>query len=373
MHSHPIAHHSKTWRKVPRTSGLYLYVPSGMYHARVRHGGKLYRESLETKDAALAKRKLRDFKDRLDRTDPKFGKITLADWLTDFYAPTLRGAPGALKAKERIIARIKRTWPFARTQPMKDLKKSQVLTWLNEHYGEWSESYWNSALSLIRDALNMAVDDRLLIENPIAGVKYQKREKPIRPTPTWEQFRQIIADVRGQQFNADAQDSGDFLEASGLLGLGQAELASLTRADVDLDAGLITTFRHKTRQGFTVPIFPQARALIERLCKGKRPSQRLFVLDQARKALANSCRRLGFVNESGEPTFSHRSLRRMFVVRCIEKGIDIKTIAEWQGHRDGGRLILSAYSHVRRPHSDAMAQLLTTAEPENVVAFEQAQ
>jgi len=37
-----------------------------VYHARVGHGGKLYRESLKVKDLALAKRKLRDFKDRLE-------------------------------------------------------------------------------------------------------------------------------------------------------------------------------------------------------------------------------------------------------------------------------------------------------------------
>jgi len=48
-----------------------------VYHARVGHGGKLYRESLKVKDLALAKRKLRDFKDRLERTDPRLGKIAL--------------------------------------------------------------------------------------------------------------------------------------------------------------------------------------------------------------------------------------------------------------------------------------------------------
>ena len=37
---------------------------------------------------------------------------------------------------------------------------------------------------------------------------------------------------------------------------------------------------------------------------------------------------------------SHRSFRRMFITRAIEKGVDVKVIAEWQGHRDGGRLIL---------------------------------
>jgi len=64
--------------------------------------------------------------------------------------------------------------------------------------------------------------------------------------------------------------------------------------------------------------------------------------------------RLGF------PSFTHRALRRMFITRAIERGVDVKVIAEWQGHRDGGRLILQTYSHVRPEHSNRMAALMTT-------------
>jgi integrase len=67
------------------------------------------------------------------------------------------------------------------------------------------------------------------------------------------------------------------------------------------------------------------------------------------------------------PAYSHRSFRRMFITRAIEKGIDVKVIAEWQGHRDGGKLILDTYSHVNRAHSHRMAQLMNDAEPENVL------
>jgi hypothetical protein len=45
----------------------------------------------------------------------------------------------------------------------------------------------------------------------------------------------------------------------------------------------------------------------------------------------------------------------------------VKVIAEWQGHRDGGKLILATYSHVRPEHSNRMAQLMTTEEPVNVL------
>jgi site-specific recombinase XerD len=53
----------------------------------------------------------------------------------------------------------------------------------------------------------------------------------------------------------------------------------------------------------------------------------------------------------------------MFITRAIEKGVDVKVIAEWQGHKDGGKLILDTYSHVRPVHSQRMAQLMSDAEP----------
>jgi hypothetical protein len=50
--------------------------------------------------------------------------------------------------------------------------------------------------------------------------------------------------------------------------------------------------------------------------------------------------------------------------------LDVKVIAEWQGHKDGGKLILDTYSHVNRAHSERMAQLMIDHEPENVIPIE---
>ena len=57
----------------------------------------------------------------------------------------------------------------------------------------------------------------------------------------------------------------------------------------------------------------------------------------------------------------------MFITRAIEKGVDVKVIAEWQGHKDGGKLILDTYSHVNDVHSQRMAAFMTDGEPENVI------
>jgi integrase len=99
------------------------------------------------------------------------------------------------------------------------------------------------------------------------------------------------------------------------------------------------------------------------LCEGKAHDARVFKISDAKKALAGASRRLDY------PPFSQRSLRRMFITRAIQKGVDVKVIAEWQGHQDGGKLILDTYSHVHPVHSRRMAQLMSDAEPENVVAF----
>src|SRR5260370_22303781 len=103
----------------------------------------------------------------------------------------------------------------------------------------------------------MAVNDKIIVENPAKGLTYRKRKKPIRETPTFEQFKQIVADIRAQRFNADAEQSADFVEFLGLAGLGQADAASITHSDVDLDAGRIIVYRHKTDVGSAIPIYHQ--------------------------------------------------------------------------------------------------------------------
>jgi integrase len=247
---------------------------------------------------------------------------------------------------------------------MRDIAPSQADLFLAQF--EFGAASQNAFVTVLRELFDFALRDNCIAKSPCAHLKFRKREKPIRLTPTFEQFKAIIADVRAQRFNADAQDSADFLEFLGLAGLGQAEAASLTRADINFDVGelgQIITFRHKTSRGFAIPVFPQLRPLLERLCEEKSNGDPLFKIRDAKKALAGACRRLGL------PAFSQRSFRRMFVTRAIQLGVDVKTISEWQGHRDGGKLILDTYSHVNPVHSQRMAQVMSPTEPQNVIEF----
>jgi integrase len=354
------------WTKIKRQIGLYRYEPTGQYFARVRHAGKLHRSKLGTTDYELAKRKLADFKRDLDRIDHTKGNKSFVAVLDD-YDKTLTGSSSTLADKRVIIEKLRQMLFGAATLPLRIIKPSQIEAWLAKHYGDKSASYYNSALTVIRSALDMAVRDKIITDNPAVSLKYRKRKQPIRDTPSFEQFQQIVANIREQKFNREAEKSADFVEFLGLAGLGQAEAASIKRKDVDFEAQRIICYRHKMDVGFAIPIYPQLRPLVEKLCTGKANTDRLFSISEARKALGNACKRLGF------PNFTHRSLRRMFITRAIELGVDVKVIADWQGHRDGGMLILRTYSHVRPQHSQRMAQLMTAEYPTNVVPMESAE
>ena len=342
---------------------LYRY-RNGTYYARFKSGGKEIRCSLETTDRKLAERNLTTKKDDQSQIDRSQGKLTLAE-LCDRYLKTVQHQkPKTIERKTFIVGRIKTDWPTGQLTQVGKIKPSDADLWLSRYrFGSASR---NLHISCLKELFNSAARDRIITVSPAAHLRYAKREKPIRLTPTFEQFKAIVADVRAQLLNADAWDSADFLEFLGLAGLGQAEAGSLTPADIDLAAGQIITYRHKTSTGFAIPIFPQVRRLLERLCEGKAHDERVFKILDAKKALTGACRRLGY------PPFSQRSLRRMFITRAIERGVDVKVIAEWQGHKDGGKLILDTYSHVNRAHSQRMAQLMTTdTEAENVISIGQ--
>lgn len=349
--------------------GLYRYSTSGVYFAHVRIHGKLFRESLRVTDRKLANRKLAAFRANKSNVDPKLAKITIAE-LCHRYAETLAHlSASSIKAKRGILTRLKSEWPEGKFALLKSIKPSHCEKWLAKQSLRLGRSHYNAYLQVLRDVFRFAMRDGMLADNPAAHLKYLKRGRPLRLTPSWEEFRAIVENIRAQLFNADAQDSADFVEFIGLSGLGRAEAASLSWDDIDFDREQIITYRHKTRTGFALPLFPQLRPLLERLQSNRTgvPNERVFAIRDAKKAIAGACRRLKL------PPHSHRSFRRMFITRAIEKGIDVKVIAEWQGHRDGGKLILDTYSHVNRAHSKRMACLMTDEKPGNVVSLNLAQ
>jgi integrase len=344
---------------------LYRNSSSRTYYALVKVRGKQFKQSLKTKDLPEAKRKLRDYRASLEVAKPYSGRVTVKTVCESFRTTFQDQSESTRQNKEIMLAKFEDR--FGETL-MRNLSKSEVLGWLASL--PYSTSWRNQHLRLIRAMLRLAVDDGLIFRSPLEGVKEKKVEKPIRHTPTREQFQAIVASIRAQSAADTRDESADFVEFLGLAGLGLAEVSSLRWADVDMERSQIITYRHKTRAGFAVPIYPQTRPLLDkRYALATRHTEtkpsandKIFGVSDPKKAIEAACLRLGYIRLSQDgkklPLYSSRSFRRLFITNAIERGVDIKVIAQWQGHRDGGKLLLDTYSHVRPEHSENMAKLM---------------
>lgn len=328
-----------------------------MYYARFRTLGKLIHRSLKTNDRELAKRRLKDEIEKATKTDPACGKLTLGDLVASYEEKLKQYAEKTIATRQSILNIFKRTWKHGLAVAVKAVTPAHLELWLADRKRHFGKATYNEYVRVLRQIFDLAVKMRGLAESPAAGITELRREQPIRLTPTWEQFLAIVADLRSVWSPRGGEETADLVEFMGRAGVGGAECANLRGEHIDFAAGRISLYRKKTDTGYVIPIFPQVMPLLERLqAKGKiKQGEQAFRVENPKNGLAAACKRLGY------PAFTPRSLRRCFITRAVELGVDFKTIAAWQGHRDGGVLIAKTYSHLRSEHSDAMAKKLVAA------------
>ncbi len=328
---------------------VYRYESSGTYFAIFRVQGKLKKKKLKSRSLREAKMEAARLKEKTAGLVPGAGRYTLAALADRHLATTAHLSASTRLRNAGIVAKLKE-WPGA-SRPADSLTRSELLGWLNESTAGLSTDSRNKHLLLLRAIFDLAVRDRLLAESPLRDEKISKPPDPERLIPSEQEVRAIIENIRDQCYNADAADSANFVELLLLSGLGNSEAAALRWRDVDWDGNRISAYRNKTDTGFHIPLYPRLRAFLESLPRGE-PDDRVLAVRNVRKALGNACKRLGL------PNYTHRAIRRCFIRGAVERGIDFQTIASWQGHRDGGKLIAQVYSFLRDDHSQEMAKRL---------------
>ncbi len=308
--------------------------------------------SLNTTDREIAGRNLKVELAKLKNTDPQKSKMTL-EALLGLYEQSITGLAEHTKATRKSILKVfKDTWPHGLQIQVSAISPGQLQIWLSQQQSRLKNSSYNEYLRFLRHIFTLAINHKVIAESPVTSFKQLRVEKPVRQTPSWDEFVKLVADIRNQKYNCDAQDSADLVEFMGRAGVGTAECANLKGEHIDLINGRITLYRVKTDIGYVVPLYPQVKVLLERMnTEGKiKRGESVFRVKDPKRALDAACTRLKF------PKYSSRALRRCFITRAVEMGIDFKTISAWQGHQDGGVLIAKTYSHLRTEHSDKMAE-----------------
>lgn len=328
---------------------------TGVYYLLVKRSGRQIRRSLRTSDPALAKRRLREFQDKAallttgseDRS-LKFEELA-ARWLSS-RQPELKTS-----SFRRLEAAVKGLSPYFVGCLVRSVNQRQIEAWKVQRGSGLSARTWNYETEVMRQIFDYAKDHlRVLISNPVEGVKRRKLPHIKIVVPTKGQFRQLVEELRDGHRASGA--AADFVEFLGYSGCRKQEGSAVLWRDCDFNGrkliitgGEIGTKNHEQR---TIPLFaPLERLLVSLKEKSMtiHSGGSIFSIKSAGMQIKRACGRLGL------PIFGHHTMRHFFCSNAIEAGIDFKTIAEWLGHKDGGVLVARTYGHLRHEHNNAMA------------------
>ena len=344
VHMSPL---SPVYEKVANVPCLYRHTSTGNYYAAKKVKGRRKERSLRTTDRKIAERRLREWIENLERVDREVEKTTLKELLAKFAAVTSGKSDSTETANKAVTNVLIRSWPTPLDIEVRQLRPSHLEQWLASQERRIKNTTYNRYAGFLKQMFELAVKDRIIGRSPfdLVATRWKKPQRCRPQIPTLEQFQQIVNAIRSQRFTDHAEDSADFVEFLGLAGLGQAEATALTWRDVEWENERLCIRRQKTDVLFYVPIYPHLQPLLERLQQKARTEERpadakVFRIKDAKKALRAACIKLCV------PPFSQRNMRQCLIMRLWKSGVDKKLIAKWQGHRDGGKLIMDTYTEV---------------------------
>lgn len=366
------------WVKTP-VANMVRYKPSGIFFARVRIRGKLFRQSLQTDRMSVAKLRLADFikqkgEEMGDDSAARSGKMTVADAVA-IFRQRLDGQQdikeGAKVYRRKCLEALLKSWPELEAKPVGKVSKDDCLTWAEGYAKDYSASVYNNTVGTLRMVLDIAVEKGARAYNPAAAITKKRVVQRDLDLPSPSQFEAFVTSIEtaGAWCSQECADLVRFLAYGGLR---KTEAANVTFADCDVDNGQIRVRITKNGKPRSVPMIPEMRALIERLKAerpGAQPGEFVMQVNECQKAMDRAAKAVGMKR------ITHHDLRHLFATRCIESGVDIPTVSRWLGHVDGGALAMKVYGHLRDHHSTAMAQRVSFgADPAaNVVPLPTAQ
>jgi integrase len=344
---------------------LIRYRPSGTYFARLKVGGTLIRQSLETAVFSVAKQrlpdKMREYRSRHESAKAfAHGRMTVAD-AAEAYLRKIR-ASVSLKPRSKdyykmIIDFIRRSWPPLMETDVRKVSDRDCESWLTRYQQQYAPTVVNNSIGTLRAVFDEAVGTGARFNNPAAGLSRVRVRQKRLELPSREQFLRFVETIRtaGAGQSKDCADLVRFLAYSGVR-IGEARYvtwadANLGRRELHVRGDPVTA----TKNGETryVPMIPELERMLSEL-RAERQNEPSTATVMRVFECQNSMTRAA--TKIGMKRITHHDLRHLFATICIESGVDIPTVSRWLGHKDGGTLCMKTYGHLRQDHSFAQAQ-----------------
>ena len=356
------------WKK--RAEHLIQHLPTGTFYARLKIKGKTIRKSLDTDVFTTAKVRLPDALKQIRK--PKAVAGTFSFGRVQFEAETRNKHELAELSRVyrlRCVDRIVRSWPGLDNRRVDTITKAECEAWSKRYADKYAPQFFNNSLNIIREILSLAGLGREV--NPAYKIKRHGIPPKELNLPTADQFNRLVNEI-ATSGAAQARDCADLTRFLAFSGCRISEAKQATWQDVDWKNNELTIHCLKRRatsdetRKRIIPLVPAMRQFLTQLNQSlhPKPTDSICRVFECQGALTRACKIVGCAR------LTHHSLRHLFATFCIEAGIDVPSVSKWLGHSDGGALAMKVYGHLRREHSQLMAQRVTFGalpEPPSVV------
>ena len=350
-----------------------LWKRGNRYYAQVRVPGEKSARKIPLTATSLSGAKEEMAKQRTKAREgslPKGGvKPSVADYVRDYldyHANNQHGRKASTVTRERTsltqwVAKLGHVRIDKVSKPM-------IAAYVKDRIRDGvSPRTANLDVIVLRNVLNSALDDGLIVALPTAGIRPMKTVSKKRPMLTPADFDRLLDAAR--TCGKNGAQLADYLLFLAFSGARCNEALQVKWADVDFAGRLLcigADGNSKNSKARYVDFNPD---LERHLCamRDRRapdtewlfPSPQRGSNDIPAKSLRESFK---LARKSAElPWVGFHDMRHFFASRAVMAGIDFKTIAEWLGHQDGGVLLCKVYSHLLDGHKrDMAARLLFT-------------
>lgn len=258
----------------------------------------------------------------------------------------------------------------------------------------------NKIKVILKDMLQRAVEDNLIVNNPVSGIKLRADKKIKAKSLTLDEQNTFFDYCRNTFYD-------NLFNVAVNTGLRPGELFALQLEDIDLENGFIDVNKTlvyqkyltdekkefhveppKTKQSYRkVPINSICREYLKRqfelkkIFSQKRPKQQneyLFVTkfntplnsvlySGAIKAVIKQINLIRPFEEQFK-VFSGHTFRHTFATRCFENGVDAKVVQKYLGHASL-KMTMDLYTHVTDDKSAMDIEKIVPESKEQVIKF----
>lgn len=328
-------------------------------------------------------------------------EITLDTWFNRWMEVYKEKSIRPNTKREYTHVYFKNISPYIGNRKLHTLAKSDIQLLVDRAYEEHYEYERQSKIKVIlRDMLQRALEDELIKNNPVSGIKLRS-EKKIKAHALSLDEQDIFFDYCRNTFYEN------LFNVAVNTGLRPGELFALTEDDIDFEEGFISVTKTlvyqkyltdtkkefhleppKTKQSYRkMPINSICREYLKRqielkeVVSNKRPKQQndyLFVTKYNTPlnsqiysdAIKAVIRQINLVRPFDDQfqKFSGHTFRHTFATRCFEAGIEPKVVQLYLGHATL-KMTMDLYVHVTNEKSSQDIEKIVKEENTNVIEF----